>query len=362
MTETNMLVLDIRIPFVSEKLHFSSDFQLVGDHATRMEYLAALEAEATAVAPDIMGNIVAIRLSGPSPSIMSPDGLNRLIAHIKSLFTVDPHSEISITALPHTIGTPSLTGWNAAGINRISVLADTLDPTELIALQRPYKRDHIQDALLFLDKFNRENVDVILTIGIPDQSEIKLMQNLRALNAIEVPHITLQPLFAVGEGVLSADDQQVLFNKAIERLESYGYEQYIPGHFAKRDHFKSKFAHALAEGAQLVGLGLGATSCNNDIAYTNTQDLQAYLQDPTNPEATIAEVHSINDEVAQTGYVFNQLKYADGFTREELEQRFTTINPAVEAQMTTLIGEELLENENGHYHLTPDGTFRWLFA
>lgn len=313
MTETNTLVLNIRIPFVSEQLRFSSDFQLVSNHATRMEYLTALEAEAKAVAADTDGVVQAIRLSGPAPSIMSPDGINHLIAHVKSHFTVDPRCEISIAALPNTIGTPSLTGWNAAGINRVSILADTLDPAELLALERPFKRDHIQDALLFLDKFNRENVDVTLSLGIPGQTEVTLMQNLRSLNTIDTVHLTLRPISAVGEGVLSLDEQQRLFDKAVERLESYGFEQYIPGHFAKRDHFKNTYAQALAHGARLVGLGLGTTSLTNDITYTNTQDLRAYMQDPANAENTIAEAHTINNEFAQTTFIFNHLKYADGF-------------------------------------------------
>lgn len=365
MAQINNLVLDIHIPFVSEKLHFSPEYQLTGDHAARMSYLAALEAEAQAVAPDITGEVKAIRISGPAPSIMSPDGLSYLLKQLHTHFTVSPQCEISIAALPHTVGTPSLTGWNAGGINRISLLADTLHPAELAALSRPFDVDQIQNALLFLDKFHRQNVDVALSLGIPGQTEITLMQNLRSLNQIDTPHITLKPIQVVGEGVLDPGQQKALYQKATERLESYGYHQYAPGCFTKEHRWQSSYAQALAEGAQLVGLGLGAQSCYNNIAYTNTKDFATYTQHPDDAEKTVAEVFAVDDALAQSTFVANQLRYSNGFSRESLVQQFGSINPVVEEQLQALETEGLLtceDCEDGHHQLTPDGQFRQLFV
>lgn len=361
MTQTNSFVIDIHIPFVSKQLKFLPDRQLIGDHAARMDYLCALEAEAKAVAPDITGEVKAIRLSGPSPSIMSPDGLSHLLGEIRSNFTLAPHCEISIAALPQTIGTPSLTGWGAGGINRVHLLADTLQPTELLALDRPFDSVQIQNALLFLDKFRHQNVDVTLSIGIPGQTEATLMQNLRSLSEIDTVHITLKPLQVAGDGVLSIDNQKELLQKASERLVSYGYHHYAPGCFAKDDHWISHYAQALSEGAQLIGLGLGAKSNYNDIAYTNGEDFHTYIQSQGDAEKIIAEVHSVDRQYQQSISVFNRLKFANDFSRHELEQECGPLLATTEDQLQNLEAEGLITCEENCYHLTEAGQFRWLF-
>lgn len=362
MSQTNDFVIDIHIPFVSEKLKLSTAHQIIGDHAARMEYLAALEAEARAVAPDIDGEIKAIRISGPAPSIMSPDGISRLLRVIHDEYKIAPHCEIDIAALPQTVGTPSLTGWGSGEINRVSLRADSLQPTELIALDRPFDSVQIQNALLFLDKFRYQNVNVTLSIGIPGQTEVTLMQNVRSLNEIDTPHITLQPIRVASEGVLDQDQQKALFESATERLESYGYRHYAPGYFAKEDRWRSRFALALAGGAYLIGLGIGAQTLCEDVAYTNTQDFHSYVQGQGDAEKTVAEIVTVNDELLQTTYVLNRLKYANSFSQKELEQRYDTLCPAVNNQLQTLETEGLLSCKDGEYCLTKAGQFRWLFV
>lgn len=101
---------------------------LTGDRRARESYLDALEREVEAVAADADDlSIRAIRIDGPMPSIMSPDRLGRLAHGIKGAFCCEPGCETTLVALPHTIGVPSLTGWQGA-INRVELLVDSLEP------------------------------------------------------------------------------------------------------------------------------------------------------------------------------------------------------------------------------------------
>ena len=82
-----------------------------------MNYLDALSLEAESVAGDFEDCLIkAISVEGPMPSIMSPDGLGGLLRGILALFDVDPACEISLAAVPHTVGVPSLTGWGQGRI------------------------------------------------------------------------------------------------------------------------------------------------------------------------------------------------------------------------------------------------------
>ena len=168
--ESASAIIRVNIPFVPEGATGVFGHVLTGDRRARESYLDALEREVEAVAADADDlSIRAIRIDGPMPSIMSPDRLGRLAHGIKGAFCCEPGCETTLVALPHTIGVPSLTGWQGA-INRVELLVDSLEPPELIALNPLFDAVCIQNALLFFDKFHLNNVGVRIVVGIPGQT------------------------------------------------------------------------------------------------------------------------------------------------------------------------------------------------
>ncbi len=177
-------------------------------------------------------SIRAIRIDGPMPSIMSPGRLGRLAHGIRAPSAASWGCETTLVALPHTIGVPSLTGWQGA-INRVELLVDSLEPPELIALNRPFDAVCIQNALLFFDKFHLNNVGVRIVVGIPGQTTPSLMRTLRSLADVDVAHFRLVPLGEVqpdGDDGAARGEMAELLGRARERLVSYGYEEYLPAH------------------------------------------------------------------------------------------------------------------------------------
>ncbi|WP_270298802.1 hypothetical protein [Eggerthella sinensis] len=130
-----------------------------------------------------------MKVGGGSPSIMSPDKLGELLLDLRVLFDLADDCEVSLEAVPHTVGVPSLTGWGQGKVNRVILRADSVQPEELVALDRPFDSVQVQNALLFLDKFHLGNVDVALRYGIPGQTEASLMRTLRSVAGIEPAHL-----------------------------------------------------------------------------------------------------------------------------------------------------------------------------
>lgn len=303
---TPRAVLRVNIPFVPRELPFIPGHSLVGDRAARECYLNALEREAAAVAPEATGlRLGAIELVGPMPSMMSPDHIGRLTGLLQRLFSCEPGAPISIVAAPHTIGVPALTGWGQGGINRVELLADSLEPTELTMLGRPFDSGDVQNALLFLDKFHLNNVSVRIIYGIPGQNGPSLMRTLRSLAGVDVPHLTLVSFAELRRNSAASDEdidataeseasfERELMAQARERLSLYGYDEYLPGCFAIHERFRDQAALLRGAGCSEIGLGLDAISRFGDIAYRNTGDFATYAEAADDPSRTVVAVEAL---------------------------------------------------------------------
>ena len=221
-----------------------------------------------------------------------PDRLGRLAHGIKGAFCCEPGCETTLVALPHTIGVPSLTGWQGA-INRVELLVDSLEPPELIALNRLFDAVCIQNALLFFDKFHLNNVGVRIVVGIPGQTTPSLMRTLRSLADVDVAHFRLVPLGEVqpdGDDGAARGEMAELLGRARERLVSYGYEEYLPLMFARKEAQRDRFAWAHAAAAPEIGLGIDAVSAYHDLVYVNTSDFNTYVENSADPSKTVSAV------------------------------------------------------------------------
>lgn len=353
-------VISINIPFVSDERPFQTGHCLVGDREARMRYLDALAAEARAVAPEAAGCTVrAVKVVGPSPSIMSPDALGALLREVRQLFDVADGCEVGIEAAPHTVGVPSLTGWGQGKVNRVVLRADSVQPEELAALQRPFDSVQVQNALLFLERFHLGNVDVALRYGIPGQTEASLMRTLRSVAGIEPAHLTLEPLLATEEGVADEEVQRRLYEAACERLSSYGFEQYAVGRFARDAAHREAFATALGRGAQLVGLGIDARSVYGSVAYVNTSDYAAYVAHSADARETVAEAAALDAAARARLFVRTRLACGGGFTADELAAACGPLDAALARELDELEQAGLLERAGGASRLTRRGMFAW---
>lgn len=353
-------VISVNIPFVSDERPFQEGHCLVGDREARMRYLDALAAEARAVAPEAAGCTVrAVKVSGASPSIMSPDGLGALLREMRELFDLADGCEVTLEAAPHTVGVPSLTGWGQGKVNRVILRADSVQPEELAALQRPFDSVQVQNALLFLERFHLGNVDMALRYGIPGQTEASLMRSLRSIVGIEPAHLTLEPLLAAEEGVADESAQLRLYAAACERLSSYGFEQYAVGRFARDDAHREAFTTALGDGADLIGLGIDARSAYGGIAYVNTPDFAAYVSHGGDARKTVAEAAPLDDAARARLFVRRRLAYGGGFAADELTAACGPLDDALACELDELEREGIVERAGSVLRLTRYGMFAW---
>lgn len=300
-------LLYLHIPFCIHPCRYCTACVVTGDSDTKRIYLEALKNEITAALPTLADySFPAVYFGGGSPSVMRPDDMAALLRSLKQCLNLEKGVEISIEVMPQTVGTPSLVGLKAGGYSRISLSMQSAVPEELIALDCGFTVQDVQNAVLFCDRFHFNNINLDIMYGIPGQTERSMNSTLRTVEAYDPSHISLYPFPGLTEIVdnpnesdyvadTSADD---LRKQAEAYLAKIGYHQYTAYHFAK-DGRESKYFRLRYEGMDYFGLGLGARSLINDIACSNTTDLDTYITHSGDYEQIVVNVMQLTPEEKQ---------------------------------------------------------------
>jgi len=153
------------------------------------EYLDALRADLEQSLPLIWGRkIISIFIGGGTPSLLSEQGLDRLLSDIRTLLPLDAAAEITMEANPGTVEVTRFKSYVASGVNRFSLGIQSFNSEHLQALGRIHDADEARravDAALTCT----DNVNLDLMYALPSQSVEQALQDLwlQALASVALP-------------------------------------------------------------------------------------------------------------------------------------------------------------------------------
>jgi coproporphyrinogen III oxidase-like Fe-S oxidoreductase len=150
--------------------------------------------------------------------------------------------EAGLAIDPRAIAAPDLADYRAAGINRVSLRAGSLDETAQAALATA------------AGLFPRGALD--LSFGRPRQSLAGWRAELDRAVQLGACHISLEEHSVAAED-LSSDRAAAFYRLAIDRLSAAGLPPYEIAHFARPGHEARQLLHA-ATGGDYLGIGPGA--------------------------------------------------------------------------------------------------------
>ncbi len=209
--------------------------------------------------------VQSIFFGGGTPSLFSASGLATFLDMVVRLLPLEPDIEITLEANPGTIERGTFADYRAAGINRVSLGAQSFDDEKLKALGRIHTVAETISAVHELEKAGLENFNLDLMYGLPGQSPGQALDDLAQAIGLAPAHIshyqlTLEPntLFAAKPPELPGHDlcwemQQQCQNKLAEA----GYDHYEVSAFAQAGR---RCRHNLNYWtfADYLGLGAGA--------------------------------------------------------------------------------------------------------
>jgi len=189
--ERSRTALYVHVPFCAAPCpycHFSKE-HLSGAAVER--WLRALEREAALRANAAAGvHFSSVFFGGGTPSAIAPRAFARAWGAIRNHFTLERDAEITLEANPETVKPGLLEAWAEAGVNRLSMGAQSFVPEELAALGRLHdeKRPGEAFALARAHGFRRLNVD--LMFGYPGHTAANWARTLEAALALEPEHVS----------------------------------------------------------------------------------------------------------------------------------------------------------------------------
>lgn len=264
------LALYVHLPWCLRKCpycDFNSHGLREGDDLVALEadYVDALIADLEASLPQVWGRrVVSIFFGGGTPSLFSPEALDRLLAGIRARLQVDADAEVTLEANPGTFEEARFAAFRALGINRLSLGIQSFDDAKLKALGRVHDRAQAKAAVASAAAlFERFNLD--LMFALPGQTLAELDADLATAlsfgpSHLSAYHLTLEPntLFARFPPALPDDDLAAdMQDRVIERLAEAGLGRYEVSAFARPGH-RSRHNLNYWSFGDYLGIGAGA--------------------------------------------------------------------------------------------------------
>ncbi|TMA87076.1 MAG: radical SAM protein, partial [Deltaproteobacteria bacterium] len=136
-------------------------------------YTAGLVAELTACgAQEPWGGrrVKTVYLGGGTPSLFSPASIGGIVTAVTRWFGLVDGAEITLEANPGTLSHASLAGYRRAGVNRLSLGAQSFHPRHLQTLGRDHGPDDVRAAVDAAGAVGFENLSLDLIFGVPAET------------------------------------------------------------------------------------------------------------------------------------------------------------------------------------------------
>jgi len=182
-----------------------------------------------------------IFIGGGTPSLISAQGIGRLLNGIKARIAFKPDIEITMEANPGTIEAERFSGYRKVGVTRISIGVQSFDPEKLQRLGRIHGKDEALRAAQLAHTIGLNSFNLDLMHGLPDQSIEQALADLDQAIALNPPHLswyqlTIEPntLFYFKPPTLPDDDDLWdIFELGHQKLTDAGYVQYEISGYSK---------------------------------------------------------------------------------------------------------------------------------
>ncbi|MDD3894520.1 MAG: radical SAM family heme chaperone HemW [Syntrophomonadaceae bacterium] len=361
----------IHIPFCRKKCYYCDFYSLPDtDESLLDQYCQALvtEIETAAWRDELM--VSTIFLGGGTPSLLSARQLSGILQQIAAVFPVSSEVEITVEANPATINLPKMKEYLTAGVNRISLGAQSFADDELTVLGRVHNAEDILSSVQILYKCGLENFNLDLIYGIPGQSIRSWETNLRKAMELKPAHISAYLLQLAPQTIMARQAEQKLLTLAdeeteaamyevtIDELTAGGFKQYEISNFSLPD-YECRHNIFYWQSKNYLGFGAGAVSYMDNRRYINKPELFNYMESLRSgklPPTEELENMSLKEQLADA--IVLGLRLSQGINIEEINKRFDIdFIKEYSYEIKNNIEKGLLNLNNGQLALTRRGYF-----
>jgi putative oxygen-independent coproporphyrinogen III oxidase len=357
LTALPPLSLYIHLPWCLKKCPYC-DFNSHEMRAADMpeqRYLDAVMADLEAALPLIWGRTVhTIFIGGGTPSLFSPESIDRLLGGIRARLKLAPACEITLEANPGTFEKDRFKAFRAAGVTRLSVGVQSFNDDYLKTLGRVHDRAQalaaVEEAAQAFDTFNLD-----IMYALPGQTMATLKEDMATALALAPPHISIYHLtiepntyFAKFPPVIPEEDTAYdMLDLITDMTGQAGLNRYEVSAYAKDGHHCAHNVNYWQFGDYL-GLGAGAHSklsfAHRVVRQVRFREPRLYM-DKALAGNCLAQIEEVSRADLPFEYMLNALRLKDGFSLQQFSERTGLAMTAIQKGLAEAERQGLIERD-----------------
>jgi oxygen-independent coproporphyrinogen-3 oxidase len=340
-------------------------------HIPEVAYVAALLADLDADLDLAAGRTVtSVFLGGGTPSLFGTDAIASLLTGLTARLPFAADVEITMEANPGTVEHGRFEGYAAAGVNRVSLGAQSFDAARLKVLGRIHGPEEIGIAVSELRAACITNFNLDLMYALPEQTTAGALSDLSAAIALGPAHLshyqlTLEPgtAFYHRPPPLPDDDQAFEMQQECQRvLTAAGFGQYEVSAHARPGRQCQHNLNYWRYGDYL-GIGAGAhgklTVGDRIIRTEKPRMPREYLRRAVEDAGSKGTRRSVPGAELPFEYMLNALRLNEGFTLADFEHATGLVADSIGPGLAALATRTLIAETDGRWRPTELG-FRFL--
>jgi len=348
------LALYIHFPWCVKKCPYC-DFN---SHALKEElpekpYLEALQRDLACQGVEVAERPVrSVFLGGGTPSLFSADAIARVLSVARRHLQIAADAEVTLEANPGTVERGRFGEYRGAGINRVSLGAQSFDPQQLASLGRIHSVAETERAASELHAAGLANFNIDLMYALPGQDAAAALRDIEQALALAPTHLshyqlTIEAgtLFAAQPPAVPSDDRAAQILAACQRrLSEAGFAQYEVSAYA-RTGFQCQHNLNYWRFGDYLGVGAGAhgkLTLPGTTAIVRTVQWREPRRYMTSGGRALTRT-SVAARDLPFEFMLNALRLVEGFAIESFEARTGLPWDTVARTVADLLRRGLLE-------------------
>ena len=344
-----------KCPYCDFNSHEWSATAAPGQPLPEQPYLDALRADLQSALPLIWGRqIHTVFIGGGTPSLFSPEAIDRLLGDVRALTRLDADAEITLEANPGTFEKDRFRAFRQAGVTRLSIGVQSFHDAHLKALGRVHDRAQalaaVEEAAQAFDTFNLD-----IMYALPGQTLAQCETDIRTALGFNPPHISIYHLTIEPNTVFAKfppqvpedDDAYAMLDRITELTGAAGLERYEVSAYARRGH-RCRHNQNYWQFGDYLGIGAGAHSklsfAHRVVRQVRAREPRLYMDKALAGDAVVS-VEEVARRDLPFEYMLNALRLREGFAVADFAARTGLPLSAIQAPLAKAEAQGWIERD-----------------
>ncbi len=314
--------LYVHVPFCVRRCSYCDFSIAVRKRVPAVEYLDAIRGERTTLSGWV-DPLETLYLGGGTPSLFPAELIATLLGDVVRSTSRCDDVEITLEANPEDVTANAAREWRGAGVNRVSLGAQSFDDRVLRWMHRSHDAARVGAAVATLHDAGIDNLSLDLIFGLPAELGRDWKRDLDRACALAPAHLSLYGLTVEERTPLArwisrgatrppADERYAAeYLEAHERLAAAGYRFYEVSN-AARDDRRSRHNSAYWSGRPYLGLGPAAHSFDGRTRRWNLSAWDAYRRAVSAGRSPVESQETLTAAQQELEHVYLSLRTVAG--------------------------------------------------